>query len=46
MYVMHEHKYIIVGLVECTTEVVVQKNKDAVGNDHLPDGLIDLIVYF
>ena len=35
MYVIHEHKYIIVRLVEDTTGVEVQKNKVRWGNDRL-----------
>jgi hypothetical protein len=37
MYVIHEHKYIIVGLVEETTGVEVQKNKGRRGNDRLEE---------
>ncbi len=38
MYVIHEHKYIIVGLVEETTGVEVQKPNKGLGvNDRLEE---------
>jgi hypothetical protein len=37
MYVLHEHKYIIVRPMEETTGVEVQKNKGRGGNDRLEE---------